>query len=277
MLASLGLWSAALLQASSGAAPAPPQAPTPRSTDQRVAESANLGRLLYTFDQAASVSSDALTAVAAQDIPTGLGGYVVEALDDEILRVTYYRGAAATAQAFFVADVRRGKVVRKDRLVQPVPLSADQAILARARDAAAARARDRGYTPCTPKPFNTVVLPSRKGGPVAAYLLSAQVTQGTFPMGGNYRVIVAPDGTVLASRPYSVSCLPMTAPKLPKGATPVGFMVAHLLDPVPTEIHVFASYRMRMPVFVSTPDGQVWRVEGSIITAVAKEAAPPAD
>ena len=196
----------------------------------------------------------------------GIGGYIVEPADVQTLRVTYYRGSAAAAQAFFVADVREGKVVRKELFATSVALTANQVALARARDVAAERARERSYKPCTPLPFNTVVVPSRNGGPVAVYLLSAQQDAGTYPMGGNYRVIVAPDGTVLASRPYSVSCLSLTVPKLPAGAKPVGFMVNHLLDPVPTEIHVFASYSLRMPVFVATPDKRVWEVQGSKIT-----------
>lgn len=246
-----------------------PPAPTPASAasnEQRILEAASLGRLIYMFDRAAWVSSDALTATVAKDQLTGVGGYVVEPSDAQTLRVTYYRGSAATARAFFVADVREGKVVRKELLPTPVALSADQMVLARARDVAAERARERAYKPCNAIPFNTVVVPSRNGGPVAVYLLSAQQDARTYPMGGNYRVIVAPDGKVLASRPYSVSCLNMTVPKLPAGAKPVGFMVNHLLDPVPTEIHVFTSYNLRMPLFVATPDKRVWNVQGSKIT-----------
>lgn len=135
----------------------------------------------------------------------------------------------------------------------------------RAREIAVERARERNYKPCTDAPFNTVVLPSRDNGPVAVYLLSAQQKADTWPMGGNYRVIVASDGAVLASRPYSVGCLNVTQPRLPPGATPVGFIVSHLLDPTPTEVHVFASYSMHSPVFVTTPDRKVWKVEGRTI------------
>ena len=131
---------------------------------------------------------------------------------------------------------------------------------------AAQAAVARGYKPCTPLPFNSVVLPPQKDGLIAVYLLSAQKETATFPMGGHYRVLVDRDGRVVASRPYTLGCLAMTAPKLPPGATPVGFVVNHLLDPVPTEIHVFASYSLHMPVFVATPDKRVWRVKGSEIT-----------
>lgn len=267
-LAIVALMSTVGIQGPIGTPPAPPApgtVPNNPSNGQRIVEAASLGRLIYTFDRAAWVSSDALTATIPKDQLTGIGGYIVEASSVQTLRVTYYRGSAAAAQAFFVADVREGKVVRKELLATSVSLTANQVVLARARDVAAERTRERSYKPCTPLPFNTVVVPSRNGGPVAVYLLSAQQDAGTYPMGGNYRVIVAPDGTVLASRPYSVSCLSLTVPKLPAGAKPVGFVVNHLLDPVPTEIHVFASYSLRMPVFVVTPDKRVWEVQGSKI------------
>jgi hypothetical protein len=271
-LAIVALMSTLGIQGPIGTPPAPPApgtVPSNPPNEQRIDQAASLGRLIYTFDRAAWVSSDALTATIPKDQLAGIGGYIVEASDVQTLRVTYYRGSTAAAQAFFVADVREGKVVRKELLATSVALTANQVALARARDVAAERARERSYKPCTPLPFNTVVVPSRNGGPVAVYLLSAQQDAGTYPMGGNYRVIVAPDGTVLASRPYSVSCLSLTVPKLPAGAKPVGFVVNHLLDPVPTEIHVFASYSLRMPVFVATPDKRVWEVQGSKITLSA--------
>ena len=269
ILAFVALISAAVIQDAGGAARAPEgpaAASSARSIEQRIADAASRGRLIHEFDRAAWVSSDALMAAVPKDQLSGVGGYVVEASEAQSLRVTYYRGSAAAAQAFFVADVRGGKVVRKELLATPISLSPDQAVLARAREVAGVRARERSYKPCTPAPFNTVVVPSRQGGPVAVYLLSAQKDAGTYPMGGNYRVIVAPDGQVLTSRPYSVSCVNLTVPKLPDGAKPVGLIVTHLLDPVPTEIHVFASYNLRMPVFVGTPDKRVWEVQGSKIT-----------
>lgn len=233
---------------------------------QRVAQASDIGRLLFLFDRAAWVSSDTLTSAVPKNRLSGPGGYVVELADTATLRVTYFRGNGADARAFFVADVQDGKVVHQDVLSQPMALSQRQATLARAREIAADRARERGYKPCTSAPFNTVVMPSQGDGPIAVYLLTAQQDGHSYVVGGNYRVVVAPDGSVVASRPYSVTCLNLAQPKLPAGAKPVGFVINHLLDPVPTELHVFASYSLSMPVFVSTPDHHVWKVEGSKIT-----------
>jgi hypothetical protein len=210
-------------------------------------------------------------AVASKDQLTGVGGYLVEAPDTRTLRVTYYRGNGAAAQAFFVADVRGGKVVRKELLATPVSLSSDQAVLVRAREVAADSARERSYRSCTPAPFNTVVVPSRNGGPVAVYLLSAQKDVELYPVDGHYRVTVTTDGQVLESRPLSGECFNLPMPKLPNGAKPLGVLVDHLLDPVPTEMHVFASYNLRMPLFVRTAGGRFWEVRKSKIKSVSTE------
>lgn len=232
-----------------------------------IAQSSSVGSMLYAFDRAAWVSSDALTVNIPRDQLDKLGGYIVEIAAGGVLRVTHYRGNVDNAEAVFVTDVRDQQVVRSEVLTHPVPLQPSQMALVRARAVAAQRAKERNYKPCTAAPFNTVVLPSRDNGPVAVYLLSAQLKADVWPMGGNYRVIVASNGTVLASRPYSVSCLNVTRPQLPAGATPVGFAVSHLLDPAPTELHVFASYNMRTPFFVTTPGKKMCKVEGRNITS----------
>lgn len=250
----------------------PVAAPTPAGPDeaQRVAGAAALGRLLYGYDRAAWVSSDALTAAIPKDQLGAIGGYVVEPATDGVLRVTYYRGQGAEARAFFVADVRGGKVIRGDVLATPTPLTPAQASLARAREIAALTARDRAFRPCTPLPFNTVAVPLGRDGPIAVYLLSAQQEANAVPFGGAYRVVVAPDGRVLATRPYATSCRSLTPPKLRGGETPVGFVLNHLLDPVPTELHVFAAYSLGMPLYVATPDKRLWKVsDGTIVPTKA--------
>ena len=42
-------------------------------------------------------------------------------------------------------------------------------------------------------------------------------------------------------------------------------MITHLLDPSPTEIHVFISLQARKPLYVSTGRDSVWCVDGAHI------------
>ena len=259
-------------QAAPPTTPTTPAAPAaPAGDARRLDQVAWLGRMLYTFDRAAWVSTDALLAKVSKDKLAGVGGYVVEPGEGEVLHVTYYMGTGDAARAFFVADVRGGKVTASTMLAAPTPLTPAQAMLARARDVAAKAAVERGYKPCTSAPFNTVVLPLGKDGPTAVYLLTPQKDAQHYPIGGHFRVVVGPDGAVLAKRPYSVSCLSVPLAKLPKGAAPVALTVNYLLEPTPSELHVFASYNLGLPLVVATSDNSVWQVAGSRITKV-----PPA-
>lgn len=256
---------------------APTQQPSPlphdevaaRNDEALIAQRAALGALLYDYDRAAWVATDALTARVPKSQLSGAGGYVVERATDATLDVTFYRGDGDAARAFFVAQVRDGKVADQTLLDTPVALTAAQAALARARHVAAMEATRKSYRPCTPAPFNTVVLPVPGDRTMAVYLLSAQQDTASYPMGGAYRVIVGRDGSAVSARPYSVSCLNMPLPKPSRGKIPVGLVVTHLLDPVPTEIHVFASLSLGVPLFVITSDKQMWQVRGSSITRFA--------
>ncbi|WP_322539232.1 hypothetical protein [Sphingomonas sanguinis] len=260
----------AILVAAAQVAAAPPVIATQdsRSEQQRLADASIFGAMIYAFDRAAWVSTDSLMEVVPRDQLVGAGGYVIEPVDKDTLRATYFKGEAASARAFFVADVRGGKVVRHEILPEPAPLTPVQMILARAREIAKQEAGAKGYRPCTAAPFNTVVLPSVNGGPVTVYLLSPQVTNANYMMGGNYRVTIAPDGRIVGSRAFNTSCLNL---KLPDRDTEkvAGLFVSHLLDPVPTEIHVFASYSVQQPVFVLTPDKRTWQVRGRDISILS--------
>lgn len=260
----------AILVAAAQGAAAPPviAAQDSRSEQQRLADASIFGVMIYAFDRAAWVSTDSLLEVVPKDQLVGKGGYVIEPLDKDTLRATYFRGDAASARAFFVADVRGGKVVRHEILPEPVPLTPVQMILARAREIARQEAETKDYRPCTAAPFNTVVLPSVNGGPVTVYLLSPQVTNDSYMMGGNYRVAIAPDGRIVGSRAFNTSCLNLKLPDRGKDKV-AGLFVNHLLDPVPTEIHVFASYSVLQPVFVLTPDKRTWQVRGRDISILS--------
>lgn len=176
---------AATQQAPVSVQPSPMQDSPVPSNEQRIVQASTIGRFLYVLDRAAWVSSDALMAKVPKDQLAGLGGYIVEPADGQDLRVTYYRGGAADARAFFRADVRDGKVVSSDLLETPIALTPAQVILAKAREAAARASVRLGYKPCTAAPFNTVVLPSTGSRPIAVYLLSAQTNAASYPMGGS--------------------------------------------------------------------------------------------
>ncbi len=166
------LWAAAaILQAGEATAPVPDAV----SADTRTLEAiGNTGATIFAFDKAAWVSTDALMEAVPKDQLTGAGGYVIEPLGGGVLRATYFRGPAISAQAFFVADVKGGKVTRHELLAQPVPLTPDQMLLARAREIAKDTAQAPTINPARPRRSTPWSCRCAPAGPVAVYLLTAQ-------------------------------------------------------------------------------------------------------
>jgi hypothetical protein len=229
-----------------------------------------IGRQLFDYDQAASVSTDALLGKVPPERLSTVRGWVVEPGAGGTLAATYYSGDGAAHRAVFVATIAVGKVT-SSRLIADdaaAALTPGQERLAAALSTARSYAEAKGWKPCTPARFNTVVLPPASAvAPVSVYLLTAQVRASELPFGGHYRLDVDRDGRVVGERPFMKACLTMPRP----GPGAVGVVVSHLLDLTPTELHVFTSLAARLPVFVATADKRSWQVDGASITLMQKE------
>lgn len=232
----------------------------PKADDAAVALAQARGVQIFDYDRAAWVSTDALLQVIPQG--KGVAGWVVTPRG-EGLHVTYYGLQDGSPVAIYVAEVVGGKVVSSHRLEpgEDTVLTPAELQLVAARRAV----KGDGLERCGAAPFNSVVLPpERPGGPVLVYFLTPQVKAGEFPFGGHYRFEVGADGKVLSQRPFTRSCVTVEMP-----ANAAAGMITHLLDPTPTEIHVFLSLSAGKPIYVMTTDPQqLWSVEGPRIRRV---------
>lgn len=230
------------------ATPAMAQAP-----DAAMARAEQVGRLIYDHDQAAWYGTDEMRRRVA-DMPTS-GGWIVEP-HDGLLRVTFFSADGGAPVAFFRADMR-GQSVVASQAVRPEDgaLTLRQIRMAQARDVALAQ----GKTPCMGASFNAVVAPPESDtAPVSVYLLTPMTRTGVYPLGGHYRVDVDADGRVTGGRDFTKACFDINM----AGAPPGGIAgVTHLLDPYPTEIHVFLSLWMGKPLYVMTGPETVWIVD----------------
>ncbi|HEY0012724.1 MAG TPA: hypothetical protein VGB79_07705 [Allosphingosinicella sp.] len=247
------------------AAPAPaPQPLNPDAERRAIAFAETRGRLLYGLDRAAWVASDDVMAQISNLQGSGVRGFIVERAG-EGFAVTFYGGPADAPVAYYRGDVRNHRVRGREvfpALARPLLTPAQRRLVA-AREAAVAANRNR---PCGRQPFNTAVVPpDAPDHPIDVYLLTPQPAAGQFALGGHWRVTVSTDGRVTNERPFARSCLMMGGgAAAPPGARPVGMVVTHLLDPVPTEIHVFTSLAAGMPILVGA-GGRGWQVDrGSI-------------
>ena len=248
---------------------AAPALSQPPRTDQEAIEFAqSRGRLLYAIDRAAWVATDDMQEKMPGWQSAGMAGFVVDR-DGPGWQVLFFGGPDAAPVAFYRARVANHRVVSSQVFAGDArpALTPIQRRLVAAR-AAAGRAAP-GRRPCANAPFNVAMIPPETpDGPIDVYLMTPQLRAGEFPFGGHYRLTVAADGSVSGERAFTNSCLTMSAP--PRGnRQPEAMFVTHLLDPVPTEIHVFTSLTAGLPVFVGIAEPErIYSVVGDRIRAV---------
>ncbi|MEO5493739.1 MAG: hypothetical protein ABIR08_06895 [Sphingomonas sp.] len=225
------------------------------------------GDMLYAYDQAAWHGTDDLQAKAKaagiwDTLAPTIGGWVVDgsAADPVLVFIDKSDQPKAVYIAHFADNGTRlvdGKLLGPgdERSVSPARMK-----LVAALRAARAEVSSTKLGVCTNAAFNTVVLPPETpAGPTLVYFMTPQTQNGVWPMGGHYLVQVNPDGTIGSTRPFTKSCIAIGAPA--KGS-PAAMFITHLLDPAPTEIHVFTMRAARLPLFVATTQNNLlWAVE----------------
>ncbi|MCM0000962.1 MAG: hypothetical protein NBV68_16420 [Erythrobacter sp.] len=235
-------------------------APAPQMTEAAAVQQAvDLGSKIYSYDQAAWHGTDAML----EDLPgarkNGIAGWIVNEVAGG-WETVFFRLAGEGYEAVWAGVYDGKKVIRAatyapgERALTP----AETALVT-----ATQLARSQRVQGCSAKPFNTVVFPTgRPDGGFYAYLLTPQEKVGEIPFGGHHRFeIVA--GQIKASRKFTNSCLTM-ASLAADGKRPEALSISHLLDPVPTEIHVFSVYVAGLPVYVLTASNKTaWAVEVS--------------
>ena len=198
----------------------------------------------------------------------GITGWIAEPAGNSML-VTFYADGEADAapKAVYRATVLGGRVTSRE-----IFLGADRPALSppQARMAAARTASENAeLRACTSQPFNVLVVPpASPSAPVDVYRISTPAQRGRFPLGGHFRSTVAADGAV-ETRAFANACAMIDAPAVPEGqqAPPIG--VTHLLDPLPTEVHLLLAQTVGRPLLVVAGEPQrLWLVTGDRLAEV---------
>ncbi len=247
--------------------------PIPADLAPRIAESVELGRILYLLDKASAIGTDVALAKVPDFHQRGVGGWLTlqEADDSGKPRdgfAVMFISREEPFRTLFRIDVPfKGEPTFRE-LSPPQPLDELGIRMFRARQTAIAG------VPRGPRRWNPIVLPGAAVGrpdAILVYLLAAEQRAGEMVFGIHYRVLVSADGSsVKAALPLSKSALVLPPPKstLPAGSTPVAAMVSQLVTDWPLETHVFVSLlHNRSPIFVVTKRG-VWLVVGDKISLV---------
>lgn len=254
------------------ATPAPAESPAD-ATAIRLAQ--ERGKLIYAYDQAAWHGTDDMLEKVRNPERT-MGGYIADG-PAEAPTLIFYSNDPANPQALYIAQFRGNRLVsgkllgpNDDRSLSPRV----RAMIAAKRSATEAFRAAPSTFGCSDKPFNTVVLPPvTPDGPMLVYMLTPQVETGKLPFGGHFRVEVGADGKAGAIRGFTRSCLSLPVPE--ESDAFIG--ITHLLDPVPTEIHVFSSFaaKRRVIVIIGNPEKRYYSVESGAITRLPNDQFKP--
>ncbi len=234
---------------------------------QQLDEALRLGTDIFRYDQAAWHTTDAMVEDIGDPAKVGIRGWVIDEIDGT-LKVIYFRVDDGVYRPAYSASYDGNTVgARMVHGADSDPLEPRLVEQAEARLAPS----DFQFMRCSKQAFNTVVLPSGKpNGGHYVYYLVPQPDLETIAFGGNYRFEVV-DGKVIADRTFTRSCISLGAAAGSKGEKLAAMTISHLLDPVPTELHVFAVYTARIPIFVLTTDSNLlWEIGVTEGTASAR-------
>ena len=250
-----------------------PVAPPTAEERQRLAAAAQRGIQLFELARAAQLTTQDMLSRIPDPASAGIAGWIAVP-EGNGLTVIYYTEGPEGPVAVYRAQVVGGRIAGQNVFTgagRPT-LTAVQSRMASARAAVATLDRQ----PCSGD-FNVFVMPpAAADAPVEVYKLSPQSARGRYPLGGHFLATVAPDGTVASTRAFTNRCLDLEVPA--DAAAPARpLAVTHLLDPLPTEIHVFLSLWMNRPLLVATgnPD-RLWTVARGRIGLVGALQVPPA-
>lgn len=251
-------------------------APKDRMTDAEAAlvqQALNRGTLIYRYDRAAWLGTDDLRA-KLPDYAAKVGGWIVDGPADSP-QLIFHDKDEADPRIVYVADFDGTRLVSSRLLTEADDRSlspARKAMIAAKRAALDSVIQDKARF-CSNAMPNTVILPpSAAGGPTLVYFLTPQSTLKSIPLGGHHLVEVSADGKAGKPRAFTKSCLETPIDEV-EGKRLTSIVVTHLLDPVPTEIHVFSSLAARLPIIVAAgAKKRLWAVEGHQIRILDQKA-----
>jgi hypothetical protein len=230
-----------------------------------------VGLAIYQHDRAAWVATDAIATIGGIKPDKGVRGWITEEKGDDI--VVTFIGAEdhQPRQALY-----RVKVSKEGQVTgPPQELKVPEDLTDSESGAAAARtfALKSSFPRCADD-YNTVVLPADASATPnwVVYILPATKDANRMPLGGAHRYELDPTGkNSISERGFTKACLVLGDPKGDPKKRPVGLFTTHLLDAVPTEIHVFWNLWAGIPLYISTPpNGTIWSISKGKISLVQR-------
>ena len=204
------------------------------------------GELLYLYDQAAWLGTDDFRDNYS-NLMGQTGGYVVTG-DETGIELAFFD--KSKTKAIYRATLVDGKLGKRG-VPEPgrVDLTPLEKRMLGAKDKALEAFKDAKVGLCAEANPNLAALPPRRA---------------------DEPIIDIHQHLGYSGRRFMNTCFEMSLRDIPGSGKPEAFFVTHLLDPTPTEIHVFTSIASKVPIMVGTKNKWIWAVEGSRVRTVDK-------
>jgi hypothetical protein len=245
----------------------------PRQYIEAVQRANSVGMEIFAHDAAASRATDELLSRKVVETDQRLRGWLTERSDegdDHAILVTFVgEEGDATVALYRLRVPVEGRTIRYQALAPAVPLSAPQAAGWKARMSAKQELEKR--PDLCGEHYNTVVLPAGTVGKgIRVYMLAATSQPDLMIAGGHFLYEYSEDGSkLLSQRAFTRSCIDLPLKGDPEKGEVAALTLSHLLDPTPTEIHVFLNRNYGKSLYLLTTQNKlIWVVtEGAIIGA----------
>jgi len=217
------------------------------------------GQLLFVLDRAAWVATDDFAERVGDLGALGSLGYIVD------------RNAQGFTTLFFSRDGDKFVAIYRARIgangvVDPEvfargsrpELTPVQARMARA----VLGVRETKLSGCSgSNPNISIVPPDNPQAPLDVYITASQMRDGHFEFGAHHRLSFDAQGREISRRAFTKSCLSAPVPSQDERKAGAMLGVSHLLDPLPTEVHVFIAMAAEQQIGVITENPRrLWGV-----------------
>lgn len=191
------------------------------------------GRMLAEYDVVAWHASD---AVRAMNPTKGSTNSFIARKTEQGWVVVFGRLNAAQDKYLILYQATQGATPQEFNVAENVPYQEDAGYFLFA--GRAIEISRKNFHPQN-RPYNMAVLPA-ESNQMYVYIYPAQTRKGIYPLGGDVRFLISPDGTtVLETRPLHKTILEIDSSKIPSGAKQEGGFHIHVLSDVPEDTDVF--------------------------------------
>jgi hypothetical protein len=212
------------------------------------------GRALYEYDQAAWHATDAVQATNPST--QSLGRYIAHKSDIG-WKVAFGRLNDARNKFIVAYEATEGASLREFTVKKFDPPSEDTSFYLSAAKAIDTALHDfQGQKHA----YNVAVLPA-PSDQLYVYVVPAQTKDGVYPLGGDTRYRITPDGSaIVEKRQLHKTILENDPNASPKGSTPAAGFHAHVLSDLPEDTDVFyvLTRQPQQPEYIGTMNKKLY-------------------